>query len=382
MSGNIVSFSNGSQSAGGAPPVAGSDGGRISLVFENEIDAALNPKLFRVLPQPQKRSLDEIARAAERSPADRGVTGIRLADAPDRPHQVSMRSGRVVFVDPYTARLLGARRRDQVEVVYLHNLHTQLLAGLAGPRWAELASWITGSAALFACLMVVTGLLLWLRYKLLGVRWDAGGPAIIFDLHNITGLYTSLVLLMIAATGVAIAFENQAFATIERRMGDPPRPRVPQATLDTGDAGRQITLDQAVSAAERALPDAVVALVIVPQGPRGGYRVQLKYPEDRTPAGRSRVFVDPHTGRPLLVEDFRAASAGLQITNRIRSLHTGDIFGWPTRILYLLAALILVIQVVTGFAVWLRRRRAEQIGMPRGFITEEQSPVQDNPQER
>jgi len=56
-------------------------------------------------------------------------------------------------------------------------------------------------------------------------------------------------------------------------------------------------------------------------------------------------------------------------------LHTGDIFGWPTRILYSAAALILVIQVVTGFAVWLRRRRAEKIGMPRGYVTEEQPPT-------
>jgi len=345
------------------------------LVFSNEIDAALNPKLLKVTPQQQRRSLEDIVRAAERAPADRGVIAIRLADAPDRPHQVSMSSGRVVFVDPYTARVMGARRREQVEVFFIHSLHTQLLADFAGSQWVELegwAHWFLGGVSLLGCLMVLTGLPLWLRYKLFGVRWREGGPAIIFDLHNIAGFYSSLVLLVIAATGVAIAFEGRAYSAIERRMGDPARPRVPQAASEDG---RQITFDQAVSAAERALPGAAVALVTAPQGPRGVFRVQLKYPEDRTPAGRSRVYVDPHTGKALLVEDFRTAPAGMQITNRIRSLHTGDIFGWPTRILYSAAALILVIQVVTGFAVWLRRRRAEKIGMPRGYVTEEQPPT-------
>lgn len=346
------------------------------LVFTDEIDAALNPKLFRVTPQQQRRSLEEIARAAERTSADQGVIAIRVANAPDRAFQVSMRSGRVVFVDPYTARVLGARRREEVEVFYIHSLHTQLLADFAGPQWVELeawAHWFLGGVSFVACLMVLTGLPLWLRYKLLGVRWREGAPAIIFDLHNIAGFYASLVLLVIAVTGTAIAFEGRAYSAIERRMGDPPRPRVPQAM---GEGGRQISLDQAVSAAQKALPNAVVALVMTPQGTRGVYRVQLKYPEDRTPTGRSRVYVDPYNGRPLLVEDFRTAPTGMQITNRIRALHTGDIFGWPTRILWSAVALVLVIQVITGFAVWLRRRRAEKIGMPRGYVTEEQ-PVQD-----
>jgi len=345
------------------------------LVFENEFDAAWNPKLFEVIPQHQKRSLEEIAHA----PADKGVTEIRLAERPDHSYQVSLSSGRVVFVDPYSAKVLGSRRREQIEVVYLHNLHTQLLAGLVNPTWAAWAYWITGGASLVACLMMLSGLPLWLKYKLLSVRWREGGPAINFDLHNVTGFYTSLVLLMIAATGAAIAFD--AFPAIERRMGDPPRPRAPRAVEATG---HRITLDQAVSAAERVLPGAAVALVSPPQGSHGVFRVQLKYPEDRTPAGRSRVYVDPYSGKPLLVEDFRTAPAGMQITNRIRSLHTGDIFGWPTRILYAVVALILVLQVITGFAMWMRRRRAAGIGMPRGFVCEEQPDQASpgNPQDR
>jgi uncharacterized iron-regulated membrane protein len=41
----------------------------------------------------------------------------------------------------------------------------------------------------------------------------------------------------------------------------------------------------------------------------------------------------------------------------IREIHTGDIFGWPTRILACLMSLALPIAVITGTLVWWNRNR-------------------------
>jgi uncharacterized iron-regulated membrane protein len=252
------------------------------LIFADQIDAALNPRLFQVTPRAQRRSLDEIARAAGRAwPGGRGVAEVRPADAPDRAHRVILRNGLEVFVDPYTARALGVRRRETSAMGYVRDLHTQLLGRLAGRLGAVAGRWLAGSAGLLLCLLIPIGLLLWLRYRLLSVRWREGAPAIVFDVHNIAGFYASLLLLLIAATGAALCFEGAVFPASERRW--------------------------------------------------------------------------------------------------LLTLHSGDIYGWPTRILYAVVALILALQVVTGFAVWRRRRRAEAIGMPRGYVCEEQPPPGDPP---
>jgi uncharacterized iron-regulated membrane protein len=80
----------------------------------------------------------------------------------------------------------------------------------------------------------------------------------------------------------------------------------------------------------------------------------MKFPEDRTPAGRSRVVIDPYNGRVLWVQNTRQVPLGTWLWNQNRSLHTGDQFGWPSRLLACLASAMLVVQVYTGFTLWWR----------------------------
>jgi len=82
----------------------------------------------------------------------------------------------------------------------------------------------------------------------------------------------------------------------------------------------------------------------------------LKYPEDRTPAGRSRVYVDQFTGTVIGVESTRTAQFGRRVLNLKRSLHTGDIFGAPTEALYFLVSLGVALQVGTGVLIWWNSR--------------------------
>ena len=93
-------------------------------------------------------------------------------------------------------------------------------------------------------------------------------------------------------------------------------------------------MDQAIAIAEHALPGALASNVGIPNGPKAVFRILKKFPEDRTPAGRSRVYVDQFSGKVLLVENTRTAPLGTRILNLKRSAHTGDIFGAPTQALY------------------------------------------------
>jgi uncharacterized iron-regulated membrane protein len=101
----------------------------------------------------------------------------------------------------------------------------------------------------------------------------------------------------------------------------------------------------------------VVSNLNVPANPRAIYRLLMKFPEDRTPAGRSRVYLDQFTGKVLAVESTRTAPPGTRLLNLKRSLHTGDVLGAPTQAIYFLASLAIPAQALTGLLIVLQRRK-------------------------
>jgi len=85
-----------------------------------------------------------------------------------------------------------------------------------------------------------------------------------------------------------------------------------------------------------------------------------RFPEDRTPAGRSRVYLDQFSGKVLLAENTRTAPLGTRILNVKRSAHTGDIFGAPTQALYFIVSFGIGVQVITGVIIWWNSRKPKR----------------------
>jgi uncharacterized iron-regulated membrane protein len=85
----------------------------------------------------------------------------------------------------------------------------------------------------------------------------------------------------------------------------------------------------------------------------------MRFPEDKTPAGRSFTTLDPKTGAVLSVGSSRTApllqTALVQWT---REFHTGTILGTPTKIVAVCFALGLTVLAVTGPLIWWIKQRA------------------------
>ena len=64
--------------------------------------------------------------------------------------------------------------------------------------------------------------------------------------------------------------------------------------------------------------------------------------------------IDQYTGRLLTFTDLYA-SPGYRAIRFNRALHTGDIFGMPSRIIVSLSSLALVAMVVTGLIIWWKK---------------------------
>lgn len=316
-------------------------------VYELQIDRALNPATSYVTPGATTFSVaDLLANVRAARPGDRPV-GVHLAEEADLSVEIQTRSGLSVFMDPYTGRLLGVRNRQHSAARYLHRLHTELLAGPVGQK---IVDWMDA----FFLFLAATGLYLWWPRGIFSVRRGSSWKRANFDLHNAVGLYASIVFLAIAGAGVLIGFEDTIDPVVKRLNAWNPEPPPLGSTMVAG--GGPVTVDRALEAARRALPGAFASNISIPLDQKAVFRVLMKFPEDRTPAGRSRVYVDQFSGRPLFVENTRTAPLGTRILNLKRSVHTGDVFGAPTRAIYCVTSLALVGQVVTGVLIWWNRR--------------------------
>src|SRR3982751_1587378 len=134
-----------------------------ALVFENEIDRALNPGLSYVTSGQTRQSFEFLlARVRATYPAD-PVVGVRVAETPDQADEFSLRSRVSAMVDPYTGAVLGIRNREASVARWLHLLHTRFAAGEFGQR---LVGWF--DVAMLA--LALTGVILWWPRRIVTVR--------------------------------------------------------------------------------------------------------------------------------------------------------------------------------------------------------------------
>lgn len=318
------------------------------MAFEEEIDHVTHPHLFYV--DPQGRTPMPLAALTERLSASLPgpVVTYGMGVTPNLSYWLATPSGSV-FVNQYTGEILGTANATWLN--YVHQIHLRLLAGDTGET---IVSW----AGLVMMLLTASGLYLWWPVRRVSIATAASGRRLWFDVHNAVGVMSFALLFVLALTGTVIGFERVTMPWIYGVTHSQPYPRTVQVTEVAG--ARVISPDEAVAIARRAMPGAVPIGVNATSG-KAPYRVALRYPEDRTPGGRTRVFVHPVTGAVLQAESSRTTAAGTRVLTLNRALHTGDVFGIPTKILMSLASLAAVAQVVSGALMWWKRpRRARE----------------------
>lgn len=98
-------------------------------------------------------------------------------------------------------------------VTWLADFHGQLLAGRTGLRW-------NGVGALAVTLMCITGAVIWWPgksgwWRRISVQRGASGRRFVWELHNMLGFWSFLLLFMWALTGIYFAFPDLFMALAE-----------------------------------------------------------------------------------------------------------------------------------------------------------------------
>lgn len=321
------------------------------MAFEPEIEHLTHPHRWYVSPPPGAHplSLAELgARVAHAYPNDT-IRGYYVSTRPDLSYQIDL-TARELYVDQYTGAVLDVDSGGPDWLNVVHQMHLRLLIQSRGDPGKKI---VTGAAAILL-LMSLSGLYLWWPLKRVRVAWDGGNRRSWFDLHNASGVLAFAFLLVLTATGLVMGFEAASTALFYRATGSQPSHR-PDLHVTPVPGAVPIGPDSALAVARAALPGAAPFAVNVP-GPGDAILVRARYPEDRTPGGRSVVVIDPYTAAVRFAEGSRTAPGGARLIIANRALHTGDMFGLPSKFLMSLASLGAVLQVISGVMMWLKRK--------------------------
>ncbi len=319
------------------------------MAFEPEIDHWQHRAWMDVAPSGEPHSLAEIrASVLSANAADR-ISGVTLGATPSRAYGVATQRG-TIYVNPYTLQVTGVRPPGADWLANVHQMHLRLLTSWGRPlvRWS-------GVVMVF---LLLSGLYLWWPIKRTSVTAGRSPFRTWFDLHNAIGIFSLAFLLVLSLTGVFIGFSDVALPMAFAATGSAPAKPVP-AKVTAIPGAHQISLDRALEIARTALPGAT-PFYVPTVSPTDAYVVRARFPEDLTPGGRSRVTIDSYTGDVLGVENSRTAPAGRRVETMNRAIHTGDIFGLPSKILMALASLMAPVQLVTGVMLWSRKKRGSR----------------------
>ena len=322
------------------------------MAFEPEIDRWLHHDLWYVDPQARPLTLDEIGSAISQQYPGERISRFDVSADPNLAYRVALPS-RLVYVNPYTARTIGLGGAQPDTLARIHQIHLRLLWMSHPDAGKAIVTWMC-VAMIF---LLVTGLYLWWPLKRFSLTWSASPRRRWLDVHRSTGITVFAFLLLAGVTGIAIGFGTVAEPAYYRLTGSTPSPRPPHVV--TPSPAGPISPDRVMDLARAAIPGATPFQIAIPK-PDGTYQVRMRFPEDLTPGGRSRVEIDQYTGAIVFAEGSRTAPAGTRAVILTRAIHTGDVFGMASRVAMSLASALTVVMALSGLLTWWARRRPQR----------------------
>ncbi len=332
-----------------------------TLAFEDEIVRLANPPLAAIAARhaagEQPLPLAELARRLDLEGAHRS-NRLLIDPTGTRPSAVRLpgRDGGRLYFDPYTGAVLPAPRLDGF-FSFAEDLHRRLAAGERGKA-------VTGVCAFVLIFFCLSGLYLrwprrwWSWHAWWAVEWNRQGRSFLWSLHSVIGTWCLLVYLLIAATGLYWSYDWYRQGLVAMLGGD-----AAPKEKEGGRGGKPPAVDYArLQAALATVPAAQRAYLDLRLPGRSGQPIVARYlpPDPAHDRAYDSVEVDPASGRVLRHLEYRQQPLGRRLLTSMFALHSGSFFGLPGRVAMLLASLCMSLFFVTGWMLYLDRRRKKR----------------------
>nr|WP_268934935.1 sulfite reductase flavoprotein subunit alpha [Pseudomonas edaphica] len=336
-----------------------------AVSFQDEILRALNPTVLKV----EKREAGVLppAELVRKLEATEGKTVSMLWVESDSGNAARVfftappgeRRGQMRYFDPYTGDYMGDAVGQDV-LGFILQLHRFLAMGETGRN-------ITGACSLILVFFCLSGLYLrWPRQVAswrawLTLDWRKKGRSFNWDLHSVFGTWCLLFYLFSALTGLYWSYDwysqglNKLLSDAPqnerlRKRGPPPEGPAPVANYDAIWSSIYANAGPGLIAYNIRMPAVAGQPAIV-------YYLLNTSPHDRA---LNQINLDPSSGEVKTHAPYASKTLKSQLLTSIYALHTGSYFGWTGRILLTLSSLMMPLFFITGWLLYLDRRRKKR----------------------
>ena len=283
------------------------------------------------------------------------------------------RSFTAVFVNPYTGdfikkqQILGSGNFDFFR--FIIDGHRAL--------WMpyEIGRPIVGVCTLIFLLLLITGLIMWWPKnfkkanfnKSFKIKWNGSFKRVNYDLHNVLGFYSLVLALVIAVTGLVYSFEWFADSLYYVTSGGESMPEHHHPHSDI--AQKDLAQDDGITALDRAWyktisqePD-VQGMYMTPVLKDEDDAIEIvAYQDHGSFFNRNEYYYDQYTLEQFRVKGdrFEEADFADQLNMLNYDIHIGAALGLPGKILAFFISLICASLPVTGFLVWLNKKKGKK----------------------
>ena len=334
------------------------------LSFEDDILLALNPGVLSV--DPAGRAALPPSSLVERIAAHRpgeSIASLALSSDPQAPAEVRLapkvgeRRGERLALDPYSGELLPEPRYGEFFGTTMR-LHRWLAADDVGKQ-------VVGAATVVLVFFCLSGLYLrWPRRRgslrtWLALDWRQKGRAFLWRLHAVVGTWVLLAYLVMSLTGLwwSYGWYREAVNSWAAAGAEPTTRAAPVADRGTPPP---LDIDAAWGAFAAAAPRWASATLSLPEGdaPLGFRYLDADAAHERA---RNTLDLDRWTLAPIGHVRYDDGTVRQKIGASMFALHRGSFFGIAGVVVFMLASLAMPLFAITGWMLYLDRRRARRI---------------------
>jgi uncharacterized iron-regulated membrane protein len=262
-----------------------------------------------------------------------------------------------ILVDPYSAKVHPPSLVPDFVLGVIAHTHSGAILGLKGML-------ISGVFSAFSLIMLLSGLWLWWPSTLKQLKhhltFRRGVPLrrMLYDLHNVMGIYLYIILFVTTLTAVLTVANSMTSNGVEHAVNG-----IAGGAAETEPkmvpSGERLPVDTLFSIARKAVGEMTLSQMQFPTHPDAPFKAEYQGSRDGLLTGGDLV-IDPYTGKVLSISPDRSGSAGHRLIHLANDLHLGTFGGVWTKILYTITGLMPLGLLITGVWRWWNGKRAKR----------------------
>lgn len=327
------------------------------LVFQEEILQLANPSHYFVKEvKDETIPLDKLIPMVNAQLDSNSVVGVQIFQDGERTYTMSLKEGFRVsaFVNPYTGEVTGIYKFRESPFFTIMSLHRWLMDGTR--TWGK---YTVGISTLLFVLILVSGFIIWMPRRMnksrLKIELKKGKRRLLYDLHNVLGVYACLVLLVCALTGMMWSFDWYRNGVFRILGAEAPKQQEHGARGHSDEGEEEKKLDvihwqKVLDTLKVSNPDYEYIRV-----EDGSAAIHLQ--SSLTSRATDKYSFDNNSGEIIKTVLFKDQEKTTKIWAWVYSLHVGNYWGIWSKIFTCFFALVGASLPITGYCMFFAKRK-------------------------